>query len=221
MLRNTLLTNNLSNVDTPGYQPEDVNFQSDASAAPCRPASRRRASASSLTPSSIDRCGRQRGRPPSSSRPSSPERPALRDLDPDRRPSTRHPRKRDGHRTVLTMGLFDAIGIAGSGLSAQRMRMDVTAENLANADTTKGANGQPYQRQEVELAADRLARLPAARSPSALGARQPPGPRRRRRAGRGDRQRHDARPAGLRPGQPRSQRAGLREDAERQHRSPK
>jgi flagellar basal-body rod protein FlgB len=27
-LRNTLLTNNLANVDTPGYQPEDVNFQS-------------------------------------------------------------------------------------------------------------------------------------------------------------------------------------------------
>jgi flagellar basal-body rod protein FlgB len=26
-LRNTLLTNNLANVDTPGYQPEDVNFQ--------------------------------------------------------------------------------------------------------------------------------------------------------------------------------------------------
>ena len=28
MLRNTLLTNNLANVDTPGYQPQDVNFQS-------------------------------------------------------------------------------------------------------------------------------------------------------------------------------------------------
>jgi flagellar basal-body rod protein FlgB len=27
MMRNTLLTNNLANVDTPGYQPEDVNFQ--------------------------------------------------------------------------------------------------------------------------------------------------------------------------------------------------
>ena len=27
-LRNTLLTNNLANVDTPGYQPQDVNFQS-------------------------------------------------------------------------------------------------------------------------------------------------------------------------------------------------
>lgn len=50
------------------------------------------------------------------------------------------------------MGLFEAIGIAGSGLTAERIRMDVTAENLANADTTKAANGQPYQRQDVELA---------------------------------------------------------------------
>jgi flagellar basal-body rod protein FlgC len=50
------------------------------------------------------------------------------------------------------MGLFDAIGIAGSGLTAERIRMDVTAENLANADTTKGANGQPYRRQSVVVA---------------------------------------------------------------------
>jgi flagellar basal-body rod protein FlgC len=50
------------------------------------------------------------------------------------------------------MALFDAIGIAGSGLTAERIRMDVTAENLANADTTKAANGKPYQRQEVQLA---------------------------------------------------------------------
>jgi flagellar basal-body rod protein FlgC len=50
------------------------------------------------------------------------------------------------------MGLFDAIGIAGSGLTANRIRMDVTAENLANAQTTKAANGKPYQRQEVDLA---------------------------------------------------------------------
>lgn len=49
------------------------------------------------------------------------------------------------------MGIFEAIGIAGSGLSAQRIRMDVTAENLANADTTRAAGGQPYQRQEVVL----------------------------------------------------------------------
>ena len=49
------------------------------------------------------------------------------------------------------MSFFDAIGIAASGLTAQRTRMDVTSENLANANTTQGANGQPYQRQEVIL----------------------------------------------------------------------
>jgi flagellar basal-body rod protein FlgB len=33
MLRQTLLTNNLANVNTPGYQPEDINFQSTLAAA--------------------------------------------------------------------------------------------------------------------------------------------------------------------------------------------
>ena len=49
------------------------------------------------------------------------------------------------------MSLFDAIDISASGLTANRTRMDVTAENLANAETTRGANGQPYRRQEVVL----------------------------------------------------------------------
>jgi flagellar basal-body rod protein FlgC len=49
------------------------------------------------------------------------------------------------------MSLFGAIDISASGLTANRTRMDVTAENLANAETTRGANGQPYQRQEVVL----------------------------------------------------------------------
>jgi len=49
------------------------------------------------------------------------------------------------------MGIFDAIDASGSGLSAERLRMDVTSENLANAQTTKGANGQPYRRKEVVL----------------------------------------------------------------------
>ena len=49
------------------------------------------------------------------------------------------------------MGLFDAINISGSGLSAERLRMDVTAENLANAQTTRGANGGPYRRKVVTL----------------------------------------------------------------------
>jgi flagellar basal-body rod protein FlgC len=49
------------------------------------------------------------------------------------------------------MSFFDSINIAASGLTAERTRMDVTSENLANAETTQGANGQPYRRQEVEL----------------------------------------------------------------------
>jgi flagellar basal-body rod protein FlgC len=51
------------------------------------------------------------------------------------------------------MSMFGAIGISASGMAAERLRMDVTSDNLANADSTKGANGQPYQRQEVVLAA--------------------------------------------------------------------
>jgi flagellar basal-body rod protein FlgC len=49
------------------------------------------------------------------------------------------------------MGLFDAINAAGSALTAERLRMDVTAENLANAQSTRGADGQPYRRKEVVL----------------------------------------------------------------------
>jgi flagellar basal-body rod protein FlgC len=41
------------------------------------------------------------------------------------------------------MGLFDALGISSSGLTAQRLRMDVTAENLANAQSVG------YKRKDV------------------------------------------------------------------------
>ena len=50
------------------------------------------------------------------------------------------------------MGLFDALDASGSALSAERVRMDVTAENLANAQSTRTANGQgPYRRKEVVM----------------------------------------------------------------------
>ena len=49
------------------------------------------------------------------------------------------------------MSLFDSLRISASGMTAERVRMDVIAENLANADTTVGPNGKPYQRQEVVL----------------------------------------------------------------------
>ncbi len=68
------------------------------------------------------------------------------------------------------MGLFDAIDIAGSGLSAERVRMDVTSENLANAQTTKTASGQPYQRQEVVLQQNGTPSEFAAQLAGAIGA---------------------------------------------------
>ena len=49
------------------------------------------------------------------------------------------------------MSMFGGLEISASGLTAQRLRMDVTAENLANAQSTKGADGQPYKRKEVVL----------------------------------------------------------------------
>jgi flagellar basal-body rod protein FlgC len=49
--------------------------------------------------------------------------------------------------------LFSSLGISGSGMTAERVRMDVIAENLANADTTRTSAGGPYRRKEVVLEA--------------------------------------------------------------------
>jgi flagellar basal-body rod protein FlgC len=51
------------------------------------------------------------------------------------------------------VSIFQSLRIAASGMSAERLRMDVTSANLANANSTRGANGQPYRRQEVVLQA--------------------------------------------------------------------
>jgi len=49
------------------------------------------------------------------------------------------------------MSMFGGMEISATALTAQRVRMNVTAENLANAETTRGADGQPYRRKEVVL----------------------------------------------------------------------
>jgi flagellar basal-body rod protein FlgC len=51
------------------------------------------------------------------------------------------------------MGFFDALDVSASGLTAERLRMDTIANNLANANSVKGADGKPFQRQVVELGA--------------------------------------------------------------------
>lgn len=45
------------------------------------------------------------------------------------------------------MGLFRSIAISASGLTAERLRMDTIANNLANANTTRTPQGGPYRRQ--------------------------------------------------------------------------
>lgn len=62
------------------------------------------------------------------------------------------------------MDLFRALDISASALAAQRTRMEVITENLANADTAVGANGRPYQRKVV-----RLQSIEPESFPSALG----------------------------------------------------
>lgn len=41
---------------------------------------------------------------------------------------------------------FNTLRISASGLSAERLRMDTIASNIANVNTTRGADGQPYKR---------------------------------------------------------------------------
>jgi len=49
------------------------------------------------------------------------------------------------------MGLFSSINIAATGLSAERLRSDVISDNIANASTTRTAEGGPFKRSRVIL----------------------------------------------------------------------
>ena len=48
--------------------------------------------------------------------------------------------------------LFAASGISASGMTAERLRMEVVANNIANAHSTRSANGGPFRRQDVVFA---------------------------------------------------------------------
>lgn len=47
------------------------------------------------------------------------------------------------------MGMFTAFNINASGMTAQRYRMDIISENVANANTTRTQDGTPYRRKVV------------------------------------------------------------------------
>ena len=49
------------------------------------------------------------------------------------------------------MDVLAASNITSSALNAEKLRLDVVAENIANANTTKGPNGLPYQRKTISF----------------------------------------------------------------------
>jgi flagellar basal-body rod protein FlgC len=49
------------------------------------------------------------------------------------------------------MGIFNSINIASTGLSANRLRLDVIADNMANVNTTRTTEGGPFRRSRVVM----------------------------------------------------------------------
>ena len=49
------------------------------------------------------------------------------------------------------INVISGIDITGSALNAEKTRMDIVAQNIANAQTTHGADGKPYQRKVVSF----------------------------------------------------------------------
>ena len=50
------------------------------------------------------------------------------------------------------MALFQSFNISASGMTAERFRTDIIAENIANVNTTRTASGEPYRRKIVTFA---------------------------------------------------------------------
>jgi flagellar basal-body rod protein FlgC len=46
----------------------------------------------------------------------------------------------------MKMDFFTALDVSGTGMSAERVRVNLASSNLANAETTRGPNGQPFRR---------------------------------------------------------------------------
>jgi len=57
------------------------------------------------------------------------------------------------------MELITGVGATGSALNAQKTRLDLIAQNIANAQTTRSADGGPYKRQVVTFEAQLANRM--------------------------------------------------------------
>jgi flagellar basal-body rod protein FlgC len=49
------------------------------------------------------------------------------------------------------MSFFNSLKVSGSGLQAERLRVDLASANLANANSTRSADGGPYRRRDPVL----------------------------------------------------------------------
>ena len=49
----------------------------------------------------------------------------------------------------MSSGIFNAMDVAASGMTAQRTRMDIISQNIANVNTTRNKDGEVYKRQTV------------------------------------------------------------------------
>lgn len=56
-----------------------------------------------------------------------------------------------GDQQRLVRPMFRTLAVSASGLSAQRMRMETIAQNIANADVTRTEEGGPYRRRTVQM----------------------------------------------------------------------
>lgn len=56
----------------------------------------------------------------------------------------------------LVRPMFRTLAISASGLSAQRQRLEVVAQNIANAEVTRTEDGGPYRRRVVRMEPQRV-----------------------------------------------------------------
>ena len=69
----------------------------------------------------------------------------------------------------MSMDFLSALRVSGSGLSAERVRVNLASSNLANAESTRGPDGRPYRRLDPVMEAVSFDPLQGAGGPSAMG----------------------------------------------------
>lgn len=65
--------------------------------------------------------------------------------------------------------LLSAIQVSATALQAERVRIETAVSNMANAETTRSTNGEPYRRRDVVLTSERVNRFDELMGGSAMG----------------------------------------------------